>query len=122
MAINGVPVIPTVTAIARGFEVCWWNWLGFADGQVVTARIIAADTEGNVLDGSWTFTVASHPEVGVEMMGELASMGAEIQACGTCAKFRGVKKADIIEGTKLGGMAVLTNFANSCDRFLSFGF
>lgn len=57
-----------------------------------------------------------------EMMGELAGLGAEIQACGTCAKFRGVKKADIIEGSRLGGMAVLVNYANGCDRFLSFGF
>ena len=57
-----------------------------------------------------------------EMMSELAQAGAQIQACGTCAKFRGVKKADIVENTKLGGMAVLVNYANDCDRFLSFGF
>ncbi len=57
-----------------------------------------------------------------EMMAELAAAGAEIKACGTCAKFRGIKRADIIENTKLGGMAVLVNYANDCDRFLSFGF
>jgi len=57
-----------------------------------------------------------------EMMSELAEAGAELKACGTCAKFRGVKKADILENSKLGGMAVLVNYANECDRFLSFGF
>lgn len=57
-----------------------------------------------------------------EMMAELAKAGAEIKACGTCARFRGIKKADIIENSKLGGMAVLVNYANECDRFLSFGF
>lgn len=57
-----------------------------------------------------------------EMMAELLDAGAEIKACGTCARFRGVKKADILEGTKLGGMTVLVNYLNACDRFLSFGF
>lgn len=57
-----------------------------------------------------------------EMLAELVQSGAEIQGCGTCAKFRGVKKRDIIEGSKLGGMVVLANYAMTCDRFLSFGF
>lgn len=57
-----------------------------------------------------------------EMMAELAQAGAEIKACGTCAKFRGLKRADIIEGTKLAGMVVFSNYVKECDRFLSFGF
>ncbi len=57
-----------------------------------------------------------------EMMAELVELGAEIKACGTCAKFRGIKKQDIIEATKLAGMAVLANYVNDCDRFLTFGF
>lgn len=57
-----------------------------------------------------------------EMMNELASLGAEIRGCGTCASFRGLKKDQIIEGAKLGGMAVLVGYIGACDRFLSFGF
>ncbi|NLI97614.1 hypothetical protein GX441_03020 [bacterium] len=57
-----------------------------------------------------------------EMMAELAALGADIKGCGTCASFRGLKKDQIIEGAKLGGMAVLVNYIGECDRFLSFGF
>ncbi|TET22868.1 MAG: hypothetical protein E3J71_04615 [Candidatus Stahlbacteria bacterium] len=57
-----------------------------------------------------------------EMMAELAQKGAKIKACGTCAKFRGLKRTDIIEGTKLAGMVVFSNYVKECDRFLSFGF
>jgi sulfur relay (sulfurtransferase) complex TusBCD TusD component (DsrE family) len=57
-----------------------------------------------------------------EMMAELASLGAEIKGCGTCAAFRGLKKDQVIEGAKLGGMAVLVSYVGTCDRFLAFGF
>jgi len=57
-----------------------------------------------------------------EMMAELAQAGAEIRACGTCAKFRGFKRPQLIEDTKLAGMIVFAKYANECDRFLSFGF
>ncbi len=57
-----------------------------------------------------------------EMMTELAKAGAEIRACGTCARFRGIRKADIIEEAKQAGMVVFAKYANECDRFLSFGF
>jgi sulfur relay (sulfurtransferase) complex TusBCD TusD component (DsrE family) len=56
------------------------------------------------------------------MMAELAQKGARIQGCGTCAKFRGLKRADIIEGAKLAGIVVFSNYLKECDRFLSFGF
>ncbi len=57
-----------------------------------------------------------------EMMTELATLGADVKGCGTCASFRGLKKDDIVEGAKLGGMAVLVNYIGECDRFLAFGF
>lgn len=57
-----------------------------------------------------------------EMVSELVRKGAKIKACGTCAKFRGLKRADIIEGAKLAGMVVFSNYLKECDRFLSFGF
>jgi sulfur relay (sulfurtransferase) complex TusBCD TusD component (DsrE family) len=78
----------------------------YEDGVFNLAREIQSPQERNLAD----------------MMEELADAGARIQACGTCAKFRGLKKLDIIEGSKLGGMAVLADYAMTCDRFLSFGF
>ncbi len=53
---------------------------------------------------------------------ELIEQGVKVTACGTCAKFRGQGKKDIIPQAKHGGMAVLVNILNSSDRFLSFGF
>ncbi len=53
---------------------------------------------------------------------ELVDLGAEIKLCGICSKFRGQKKADIIEGTKHAGMAYFVLLIDECDRFLSFGF
>ncbi len=53
---------------------------------------------------------------------ELAAQGAVIRACGTCSKFRGQSRDDIIETAKLAGLAVLVDFINRSDRFISFGF
>jgi len=89
--------------LAKGHEV---KMFLYEDGTINIMKEIKSPQERNI----------------AEMMAELADAGVAIQACGTCAKFRGVKKADILEGTKLGGMAVLAKFAKACDRFLSFGF
>ena len=53
---------------------------------------------------------------------ELVDMGAEIRLCGICAKFRGLKKSETIEGIRHAGMAFLVKIINESDRFLSFGF
>jgi sulfur relay (sulfurtransferase) complex TusBCD TusD component (DsrE family) len=89
--------------LAKGHEV---KMFLYEDGVFNLAKEIRSPQERNL----------------AEMMVELASLGAEIQGCGTCAAFRGLKKQDVIEGSKLGGMVVLANYVNSCDRFLSFGF
>jgi len=57
-----------------------------------------------------------------EHMKELVTKGVEIAACGNCAKFRGLGKDSIIDGTKLAGMAVLTDMVDKSDRFVTFGF
>jgi len=57
-----------------------------------------------------------------DRMREILKLGAEIRGCGTCAKFRGLKKENLIEGTKMAGMAYLVEILNSVDRFLSLGF
>lgn len=57
-----------------------------------------------------------------DRMVELAGMGVTFRVCGTCAKFRGQTKDDIVPETKHGGMAVLVEFINTTDRFISLGF
>jgi tRNA 2-thiouridine synthesizing protein D len=57
-----------------------------------------------------------------DRMAELTARGAVLRACGTCSKFRGQGKEDIIENSKLAGLAVLVDFINQSDRFISFGF
>ena len=53
---------------------------------------------------------------------ELINEGVKVTACGTCAKFRGQTKKDIIEDAKHGGMAILVSILKSSDKFLSLGF
>ncbi|MEO0185894.1 MAG: DsrE family protein [candidate division WOR-3 bacterium] len=55
------------------------------------------------------------------MMKELADLGAKIVACGDCAHFRGLFRENVIEGTKLTGIATLAEIIEECDRFVSFG-
>ncbi len=57
-----------------------------------------------------------------ERIRELLEMGARIGICGTCAKFRGQTKKDVLEGVKYGGLALLVKEMLQCDRFLSFGY
>lgn len=55
------------------------------------------------------------------MLKELAESGAKIVACGDCAHFRGLFRENVIEGTKLTGIATLAEMIEECDRFVSFG-
>ncbi|MCJ7618131.1 MAG: DsrE family protein [Desulfobacterales bacterium] len=78
----------------------------YEDGVVNVDRDIKSPQERNI----------------AERMKELGNMGAEIRLCGTCAKFRGQTKADIIDEAKHAGIAYFVGLIKACDRFLSFGF
>ncbi|MBS3915616.1 MAG: DsrE family protein [Bacteroidetes bacterium] len=57
----------------------------------------------------------------IERMMKLAlTKGAEIKICGSCAEARGLKNAQLIEGTKLSSMAELTNWVVDSDKTLVF--
>jgi tRNA 2-thiouridine synthesizing protein D len=89
-------------ALARGHEV-----LGvflYTDGVNVANRNIAAPGHRNI----------------AHMFSEL---GARIRvvACGTCARFRGLNKETLSQGTAMGGMGALVKLLQDCDRFLVFG-
>ncbi len=53
---------------------------------------------------------------------ELIQLGAKIGICGTCAKFRGQTRKDVIEGAKFGGLALLVKEMPVCDRLFTFGY
>lgn len=78
----------------------------YEDGVINLEKNIQSPQERNIKD----------------RMSELAARGAVIRACGTCSKFRGQTKNDIIETAKLAGLAVLVDCINQSDRFISFGF
>lgn len=53
------------------------------------------------------------------MFKELSDAGAKIVACGDCAHFRGLFRENLIEGTKLTGIATLAEIIDECDRFIT---
>jgi tRNA 2-thiouridine synthesizing protein D len=53
---------------------------------------------------------------------ELAQRGVQVQGCGACCQFRGQKRADLIEGARVAGVASLAKMVNEADRVLSFGY
>jgi tRNA 2-thiouridine synthesizing protein D len=57
-----------------------------------------------------------------EMLKELADAGVRVEACGECAKFRGLKRDMLVEGTKLTGISTLAEMINASDRFVTLGF
>ncbi len=57
-----------------------------------------------------------------ERVAELVSLGAKVGLCGTCAKFRGLSKKEVVDGVKYGGLALLVREMPECDRFISFGY
>jgi len=52
---------------------------------------------------------------------ELAQRGAEITACATCCRFRGIRREDLVAGTRFGGMIALARMADECDRVVTLG-
>jgi tRNA 2-thiouridine synthesizing protein D len=57
-----------------------------------------------------------------QRLSELAEKGAFIRGCGACAKYRGYKRDEMVEGTRLAGTAVLGEMIATSDRFINFGF
>ena len=55
--VQGYTVFFERETITGGYRVKYWHEAGFASGTVVTCRIVARDTVGNLLDYTWIFTV-----------------------------------------------------------------
>ena len=46
--------------------------------------------------------------------------GAKVKICGSCADARGLKNAQLIEGTEISTMAELTEWVADCDKVITF--
>lgn len=54
------------------------------------------------------------------MLRAVLAKGGEVRACGTCAKARGIKDLQLVEGVVVGTMADLTEWVATSDRVVSF--
>ena len=54
------------------------------------------------------------------MLKSVLAKGGTIKICGSCAEARGLKNAQLIEGTGISTMAELTNWVVDSDKVLTF--
>jgi sulfur relay protein TusD/DsrE len=90
------------SALARGHEIV--GVFLFTDGLYTLNRRISSPGDRNL----------------AKELEALASR-VHIVGCGTCAKFRGIGRADLIEGAALSGLTDLLEMLDACDRFVTFG-
>jgi uncharacterized protein involved in oxidation of intracellular sulfur len=54
------------------------------------------------------------------MMKFSINKGAKVKICGSCAEARGLKNAQLIEGTEISTMAELTEWVVNSDKVITF--
>lgn len=54
------------------------------------------------------------------MLRAVLARGGEVRACGTCAKARGIRDLQLVEGVVVGTMADLTEWVATSDRVVGF--
>ena len=55
-----------------------------------------------------------------QMLGELAALGAEIRACGTCIHSRGLQQEELVEGVVVGKMLDLARWVAESPKVITF--
>lgn len=55
-----------------------------------------------------------------KMLTDLVRKGVEVHACGTCARSRGLKLEDLVEGVQIGTMVGLATWIEKSDTVLTF--
>ncbi len=55
-----------------------------------------------------------------KMLKVIIAKGANVKICGSCAYARGLKNAQLIEGTEISTMAELTNLVVDSDKVITF--
>ncbi|MBI2304843.1 MAG: DsrE family protein [Chloroflexi bacterium] len=76
-------------------------------------------------DGVHNFVSGQHPSGlpnAPEGFERLISKGLRVELCGTCLRFRGIKKEDTIPGSEPSSLAGLMALIKESDHFLTFGF
>ena len=89
-------------SLARGHEIA--GIFLYTDGVYVTNKNIVSPGQRNI----------------ARMFEELG-LRSKVVACGTCAKYRGMKGDMLSPGIKMGGMGALVHLIQECDRVLVFG-
>jgi len=92
----------TKAALRRGHEMV--GIFLYTDGVYVTNKNIVSPGHRNI----------------AQMFDELG-VSTKVVACGTCAKFRGMKQDMLSKNVKMGGMGALVQMVQDCDRVLVFG-
>lgn len=76
-------------------------------------------------DGVYNFTLDQKargiPNAQVEFK-NLIDKGLNVELCGTCLQFRGIKKADLLENARPSSMVKLWNIIEMSDAFLTLTF
>ncbi len=55
-----------------------------------------------------------------KMLEQLINKGAEIRACATCCKARGLKEEDLVKGAVIGGMSDLAHWTKESRQVITF--
>ncbi len=55
-----------------------------------------------------------------KMLGQLIEKGAEVKACATCCRARGLKSEDLIKEVEIGGMSDLARWTKESKQVLTF--
>ncbi len=78
---------------------------------------LMADSLGSALTGQSTPNGYYNIE---RMMKAVIKDGGQIKACGSCARARGIKQLDIIDGIEISNMKQLTQWVVDSDKVINF--
>ncbi len=103
---------------------------GYENTQTAMKLAEAAVDKGHMVvlfasaDGVHNFTTGQGPQSvpnAEEGFGRLIDKGLRVELCGSCLKFRGVGKEDVLEGAAPSSLKTLFGLVAETDAFLSLG-
>lgn len=93
------------------------NQLNKAHNDVEVRIFLMADAAACALSGQNTPNGYYNIE---RMLKYSLGKGAQVKICGSCAEARGLKNAELIEGTEISTMAELTQWVVDSDKVITF--
>ena len=103
---------------------------GYENTQTAMKLAEAAHDQGHKVivfasaDGIHNFTKGQAPQAlpnAEECFGRLIEKGLRVELCGTCLKFRGVGKEDVVDGAAPSSLKTLFGIVAETDAFLTLG-